>query len=184
MVRILETSFSIAHPWHKVSLACFFKYPNPFSKHVLSSDIISRRIDPATGNLHTTKLLHKTSSLPSWLRSLCNNASNGGGYVLEESEVDFQHRTMSIKTTNVSHARIVQVTESILLEEAQGAASAETIVRGTTKVVSHFGWGAAVKAKVEAYLTKRLKEHFETKSGKALQFVVERMLEANGSFLR
>lgn len=47
-------------------MALWLKYPNPMSRHVLASDVISRSIDEA-GRLLTTRVIHKTSAIPYWI---------------------------------------------------------------------------------------------------------------------
>lgn len=49
MVLFLTQKFNYEHPWHQVTSAIFQKYPNPFASHVLTSDVIERRVDPETG---------------------------------------------------------------------------------------------------------------------------------------
>ena len=61
--------------WEMVSQALWLKYPNPLSTHVLASDILSRTID-SDGVLHTVRLILKTSSVPSWGKSVCNNMTS------------------------------------------------------------------------------------------------------------
>lgn len=39
-----------------VSLAYFLRYPNPYARHVLTTDVIQRYVDPNTHRLHTTRL--------------------------------------------------------------------------------------------------------------------------------
>ncbi|KIR54843.1 hypothetical protein I315_02725 [Cryptococcus gattii Ru294] len=74
-------------------LAFFLRYPNPFARHVLSVDVLSRRVDPITGQIHTTRLILKRGILPKWAtRWLPSSATSGGrgldAWVLEESVVD------------------------------------------------------------------------------------------------
>lgn len=80
--------FDPRHPWSVVTAAIWQRYPNPYSKHVLSSDVIERyvrcmpaqegcitvytvatlrRVDPETKCLHTTRLLVKTNKQPRWM---------------------------------------------------------------------------------------------------------------------
>lgn len=74
-------------------LAFFLRYPNPFARHVLSVDVLSRRVNPVTGQIHTTRLILKRGILPKWAtRWLPSSATSGGrgldAWVLEESVVD------------------------------------------------------------------------------------------------
>lgn len=76
----------------QIPLTAFFRrYPNPFARHVLSVDTLSRYIDPVTGRLHTTRLILKRGILPKWARRVLPLGRGGTGldtWVLEESVVD------------------------------------------------------------------------------------------------
>jgi len=74
-------------------LAFFLRYPNPFARHVLSVDVLSRIIDSDTGRLHTTRLILKRGIIPKWAHRFLPTTSSSGGrgldaWVLEESVVD------------------------------------------------------------------------------------------------
>jgi hypothetical protein len=74
-------------------LAFFLRYPNPFARHVLSVDVLSRTIDPTTGQLRTTRLILKRGIIPKWAHRFLPTTSSSGGrgldaWVLEESVVD------------------------------------------------------------------------------------------------
>lgn len=74
-------------------LAFFLRYPNPFARHVLSVDVLSRYIDPITGQLHTQRLILKRGILPKWATSWLPLSGGGGGrgldaWVIEDSIVD------------------------------------------------------------------------------------------------
>jgi 4-amino-4-deoxychorismate lyase len=99
----------IRHHWEAVTLALFQKYPNPFTSHVLSIDVLSRHID-VEGRLHSTRLLLKTagSGVPTWLQSLIKSKE---AYVLEVSIVDPKRGTMETHSHNLSHRRFMSVEE-------------------------------------------------------------------------
>lgn len=74
-------------------LAFFLRYPNPFARHVLSVDVLSRSVDPETGQLRTTRLILKRGIIPKWAHRFLPTTSSSGGrgldaWVLEESVVD------------------------------------------------------------------------------------------------
>lgn len=177
MVKFLHNIFNLDSNWETVTLACFFKYPNPFSNHVLSTDTIATKIDQKTGNLHVTRLIHKTSNVPNWIKPIYSATH---AFVLEESVVDLKHRTMSIVTRNISHARVAVVEERVQIT-ASGqddddyknvAIKQNTLVDTKYTVTVHFGWG--IRNSIENYMSKRLKEHF-AKSKLVFQAVLERL---------
>jgi len=71
MVKIFNTRQKLEYAWDHVTLALFLKYPNPFSVHVISADVIDRYIDPL-GRLCSTRLIHKKGSIPNWIQYVPN----------------------------------------------------------------------------------------------------------------
>lgn len=74
-------------------LAFFLRYPNPFARHVLCVDVLSRTIDPQTGQIRTLRLILKRGLVPAWASKWLPLPSGSGGrgldaWVLEESVVD------------------------------------------------------------------------------------------------
>lgn len=74
-------------------LAFFLRYPNPFARHVLSVDVLSRTVNPETGQIHTTRLILKRGIIPKWAHRFLPTSSSSGGrgldaWILEESVVD------------------------------------------------------------------------------------------------
>jgi hypothetical protein len=69
-------------------LAYFRRYPNPFARHVLSVDVLSRHLD-SYGRLHTTRLILKRGILPKWAaRWLPVKGEGMDAWVLETSIID------------------------------------------------------------------------------------------------
>lgn len=66
MVQILKSKSTIEHEWEHVCMAVWLKYPNPISSHVLSSDVLERRVDETTGKLFTKRLFLKEAKIPRW----------------------------------------------------------------------------------------------------------------------
>lgn len=55
-------SFCSRFRWDQVGNSIFQRYPNPWSKHVLTEDVISRRVEGPI--LKTVRLISKTNKLP------------------------------------------------------------------------------------------------------------------------
>lgn len=71
-------------------LAFFLRYPNPFARHVISTDILSRTID-SIGRLHTTRLILKRGLIPAWATRWLPGLPTKGGldaWIVEESVID------------------------------------------------------------------------------------------------
>ena len=75
------------------------RYPNPFAKHVLSEDVLQRKV---VGNqLWSTRLLMKTGVIPKWGEFMFKDKSTRS-YVVENSVLDLEKKTITTYTRNVS----------------------------------------------------------------------------------
>ncbi|WVQ93824.1 hypothetical protein IAU59_000902 [Kwoniella sp. CBS 9459] len=92
MVQVYRKTHEYPDPTPTPLLAFFLRYPNPFARHVLSVDVLSRHVDPSTGQIHTTRLILKRGILPKWATRWLPAASSGGrgldAWILEESVID------------------------------------------------------------------------------------------------
>src|ERR1700748_1872422 len=105
MVKFYSQTYSYDHPFATVSLAYFLRYPNPYSRHVMSTDVLERHFDPVTQRLYTTRLHLKRSRLPSAVlkilpRSIIGASAKGDSqsYILEESVVDVKEGWMKTES--------------------------------------------------------------------------------------
>ena len=117
MVKFYESSFSYDYSFPAVSLAYFLRYPNPYAKHVLSTDVIDRHFDPITQRLSTTRLHLKRSKIPPTVLKLLpkgilgTSSDAGQSYVLETSVVDVKEGWMKTETRNLEWTGILSVIE-------------------------------------------------------------------------
>jgi len=136
MVRFFENSFSYDYPLPAVSLAYFLRYPNPYATHVISTDVISRHVDPITRRLHTTRLVLKQSRLPKAITSIIPSSilgvaargANGEtqNYIMEKSVVDLKEGWMETETQNLQFRGILSVVERQLYFRPDGAAKSSS----------------------------------------------------------
>lgn len=77
-----------------------------YSNHVLTEDIIFREVSP-TNCLISRRLLTKTSRSPRWMERYLPKHMASSAYIIEDSIVDPQKRTMTTLTWNISHARLM-----------------------------------------------------------------------------
>ncbi|CAG8949790.1 hypothetical protein HYFRA_00004113 [Hymenoscyphus fraxineus] len=117
MVKSYTKSYDYSYAFPTVCLAYFLRYPNPYSTHVLSSDVISRTIDEA-GRLQTTRIHRKSSRLPSAVlkllpQSVLGSVSGGKSesYILETSTVDVKEGWMTTESKNLDWTGILSVIE-------------------------------------------------------------------------
>lgn len=119
MVKFYSTSYSYDYSFPAVSLAYFLRYPNPYSTHVLSTDVIERSFDSATQRLTTVRLHLKKSKLPTAVLKLLPRSLMGGNdtgdsqaYILERSVVDIKEGWMHTESRNLEWTGVLSVIES------------------------------------------------------------------------
>ena len=120
--------------WPTVTLAYFLRYPNPYAAHVVSCDVVARAFTPA-GTLKTTRLILKRGNLPAWFPAGIMGRQES--WIVEESEVDPQGRTVRCVTRNLDHVKSLQVIEHTELKEAQDGCAAPH--RGLREAQSYLG---------------------------------------------
>jgi 4-amino-4-deoxychorismate lyase len=117
MVKFYQSNFTYDYSFPAVTLAYFLRYPNPYSTHVLSTDVISREID-ANGRLRTLRIHRKSSRLPSAVlkllpASVLGNVASGKSesYILETSTIDVKEGWMHTESKNLDWTGILSVVE-------------------------------------------------------------------------
>uniref|UniRef100_A0A8C9EQG5 PRELI domain containing 1 n=1 Tax=Pavo cristatus TaxID=9049 RepID=A0A8C9EQG5_PAVCR len=71
-------------PWDQVFAAFWQRYPNPYSKHVLTEDIVHREVT-ADHKLLSRRLLTKTNRMPRWAERFFPANVAHSVYILEDS---------------------------------------------------------------------------------------------------
>ncbi|TKX20912.1 PRELI-like family protein [Elsinoe australis] len=119
MVKFYSASFGYDYSFPAVSLAYFLRYPNPYSTHVESTDVIERSFDDATQRVTTVRLHLKKSKLPAAVlkilpRSLMGGSEEGDSkaYILERSVVDIKEGWMRTESRNLEWTGVLSVIES------------------------------------------------------------------------
>lgn len=115
-MKFFENNANYNHSFPVVTLAYFLRYPNPYSTHVLSTDVIDRYVDPVTHRLHTLRLHLKRSKVPAAMLKLLPSGLAGPGgasqsYVLEKTVVDVREGWMETESRNMEWRGILAVTE-------------------------------------------------------------------------
>ncbi|EDV26446.1 uncharacterized protein TRIADDRAFT_22236 [Trichoplax adhaerens] len=104
MAKFYSSSNVYNFDWDQVSAIYWKKYPNPYSPHVLTEDVIERSV-VVDRKLITTRLLKKTNKLPRWGEKVSS------AYIVEESIVDPVNKKLTTYTRNIT------LTKWLLLEE-------------------------------------------------------------------
>ncbi|TAQ86684.1 hypothetical protein B7494_g5000 [Chlorociboria aeruginascens] len=145
MVRFFESNYTYYYSFPAVTLAYFLRYPNPYSTHVLSTDVISRSIDPDTGRLFTLRLHRKASRVPSGVKKFLPKSAlesmsgdSSDTFVLETSEVDIKEGWMRTESRNLDWTSILSVVEKqeYRREAPRDAGDDFSVAAGKTEVVA------------------------------------------------
>jgi hypothetical protein len=118
MVKFFSCDYSYDYGFSAVSLAYFLRYPNPYSRHVASTDTISRSYDPATQRLTTVRLHVKRSRVPQAVLKLIPGGSVGANedgstnsFILERSVIDVKQGWMETESKNLDWNNVLSVIE-------------------------------------------------------------------------
>ncbi|KAI8826248.1 PRELI-like family-domain-containing protein [Fimicolochytrium jonesii] len=179
MPQFFQTTNYIQHNWANVTQAVWQKYPNPFASHVLSSDVVERRVDPVTGVMSTTRLFLKKGAIPKWGRSLFNVRD---AFILETSTVDPRTQTMTTVTRNLSHKKIMLVEETQTYTPRIDDPINCTQLRTNVRIISNTGW-APIKSRIEGFGLSKFKDN-TIRSSKGLMHVLERLKHHQGEVMR
>lgn len=135
-----------------MTYAMFNKYPNPFSSHVLGSDVVERKIDQH--KILTVRLHLKQGVMPRFAAKLLNG---NRAYVVEESVLDMKNKVMYITTKNLDHKRFLFVEETQELRPHPTKPS-YTQITTTAKITSSITF---LKSKIENFGMRRFVEHLQ-----------------------
>ncbi|KAL3476850.1 aminotransferase class IV-domain-containing protein [Aspergillus californicus] len=160
IMKFFENIYTYDYSFPAVSLAYFLRYPNPYSRHVLTTDVVDRYVDPKTHRLHTTRIHLKKSKVPSGILKLLpkgigGSDSSGQSYILETTIVDVKEGWMEAESRNMEWTGILSVVEKQRYQRQQleGAIdkvedlslndkpSEQTSVKTTVTFLSRFGQG-------------------------------------------
>jgi len=119
MVKFYTLSYSYDYSFPAVCLAYFLRYPNPYSTHVLSTDVIDSEYSAEAQQLTTYRLHLKKSKLPTAVlklvpRSLLGASEKGDSesYILERSIVNVKEGWMRTESKNLDWTGVLSVIES------------------------------------------------------------------------
>ncbi|GIX98754.1 PRELI domain-containing protein 1, mitochondrial [Caerostris darwini] len=103
-MKFFEGTDVFNYSWLQIADIFWLRYPNPFSKHVRTEDVLYREVED--GVLHTKRLLTKTVRFSYFGYNV--NIKNEP--IIEESFIDPRNQTIKTSTWNVGTA-IAQVKE-------------------------------------------------------------------------
>lgn len=106
-MKKFESSNTFHFNWQQIAVAFWKRYPNRYSRHVLTEDVLDRKID-RQGQLVTKRLFVKTNSCPKWIERLMRTKHV---HILEESVVDPIRHTLTTITRNLGMTNLMTVEE-------------------------------------------------------------------------
>jgi len=158
-------STNLKFRWDQVGNSIFQRYPNPWSKHVLTEDVISRRVEGPI--LKTVRLISKTNKLPKIAQKFVSNSS---GYVVEESHVNSKEKTAVTYTRNLTYPHIMTCEEKCTFSISPDSKNWTVLKRESWITSSLYGFSRAV----EVLGMERYKKNIK-KSLKGLNYILSKM---------
>jgi hypothetical protein len=143
MVKFFTSNYSYDYGFSAVSLAYFLRYPNPYSRHVASTDTIERHYDPETQRLTTVRLHLKRSRLPPGVLKLLPKSSLGASedgstqsFILERSVIDVKNGWMQTESRNLDWNNVLSVIEKHTYRRPEALSASEATEERTEVAVS------------------------------------------------
>lgn len=168
MVKEYFGTFTFPYRWELVVSGFWVKYPNPYSNHVLSEDVISRYVTDEDV-LVTRRLLVKERNfhIPKWAERLINFKHV---YVIEETRCDLKNNSFVSTTRNFSSNSMMTVIEKCKYEKDPNDPNT-TICQKQAQIYSPllFGTGSAV----EKFAIQRFKKNAE-RATQGLRWIIEK----------
>ena len=157
------------HPWDRVSIANWIKYPNDLTPHVIHVDYLSRSVD-SSGILHTERLLTCCQNVPAFIARLFSGENSSLFY--ERSEVDREGRTLTLRARNLTFCNLLTVEEVCrYVQDVDG----NTRLRQEVGIRCFAGWTHIANA-VEEFIVGRF--HANARKGRlALEHAIDRIVQ-------
>ncbi|EDO37602.1 predicted protein, partial [Nematostella vectensis] len=155
----------LRYAWDQVSAAYWRRYPNPWSKHVLSEDVVSRVVEE--DKLKTKRLLTKTNRLPRWGERFVNSRV---ACIIEESVVDPVAKTLTTYTRNITFKTLMVVEEKCVYTVSPQNKEWTTCERQSWVTSGVYGFARAI----EAFGIERYKNNVK-KTSKGLEYILEKL---------
>lgn len=163
MVQLLSSVYSYNSDFYTTSVAYLNRYPNPYAKHVLSSDTLGTSVDDQ-GRLHTTRLVVKTGLLPDFIKPILGHKLES--WIIEKAVIDPKTQTVHAYSANVDHRKFVKVEEYLTYKTEGEVTSIEVNVKFSS---NFFGF----KRRIEEWSRDRFHLNMNN-SREGLMYVINR----------
>jgi len=141
MGKFYESQFTYNFSWDQVAQAFWRRYPNPYSNHVLSEDVIWREVKD--NKLYSKRLLTKTNRVPDWGKRFMNSRAV---CIVEESIVDPKDKTIITYTRNIGYNKVMCVEEKCTYRLDEECSHWTTVDRQAWITSSVFGFARAIQS--------------------------------------
>lgn len=92
------------------------RYPNPLTPHIISVDVISRKVSLQSGCLYTDRIILKrgaASALPKWFPKSILGKSEA--WIFERSSIDVEGNESVVITRNLDHRHVMDLQEDLFI---------------------------------------------------------------------
>ncbi|XP_012737671.2 PRELI domain-containing protein 1, mitochondrial isoform X1 [Fundulus heteroclitus] len=144
MVKYFCNTADIKSTWDHVVSAFWQRYPNPFSTHVLTEDVVYREVT-ADRRLLSRRLLMKTNRLPRWAERFFPSGMSRCVYIVEDSIVDPVNRSLTIYTWNLNHTTLMSVEERCVFRDSAEQPATTHLKREAWISSSIFGFSKPIQ---------------------------------------
>lgn len=169
MVKYFYNETDIKSTWDHVTAAFWQRYPNPFSTHVLTEDVVFREVT-SEHQLRTRRLLTKTNRLPRWAEPFFPVNLARSVYILEDSVVDPITKSLTTFTWNLNHTTLMSVRERCVFQQSEEHPQCTEVKREAWISSGIYGFSRPI----QEFGLARFKSN-QTKSMKGLEYVLANM---------
>jgi len=167
-MKEFSNTYTFPFSWEVVASGFWIKYPNPFSKHVLSEDVISRHIN-AERVLVTKRLLVKERNvpIPKWLDRLMHVPKNV--YIIEETYCDPRTKTLTSYTRNFTFTSAMTCIEKCVYKQ-DPTDPTKTVCKKEAQIISNLRVAGTT---IEKFALQSFKRNAD-RAAKGLLFILEK----------
>jgi hypothetical protein len=170
MVKVYEHRTLYPFPWTDVALGFFRRYPNPYSLHVLTVDVLQQEL--RDGKLYTKRLITKAhkGNLPKWSKRFFKKIPRKVS-IIEESLIDPENGVIESFSRNIGFTTcIMYVAERNIFKRAVNEPESTLVHKAASIESSFYGFRRAL----EAFGIERFKKNSE-QANKGYLYVLQRL---------
>uniref|UniRef100_A0A8C6TDY4 PRELI/MSF1 domain-containing protein n=1 Tax=Neogobius melanostomus TaxID=47308 RepID=A0A8C6TDY4_9GOBI len=179
MVKYFSSYTDIRSTWDQVVSAFWQRYPNPFSTHVLTEDVVYREVTEDQ-RLLSRRILMKTNRLPRWAEHFFPSGMSRYVYIVEDSIVDPVNRILTTYTWNLNHTTLMSVEERCIFQDSEEPPATTLLKREAWVSSSIYGFSRPI----QEFGLARFKSN-QAKAMKGLEYALSNLQgEASQRLLR